>query len=50
MLWGKGHKRSDGTREWPPMDDSCIIDRALIKGYNVVYDTVGDAPTGCSVS
>ena len=46
MLWGKGHKRPDGTREWPPMDDSCIIDRALIEGYNVVYDTVGDAPDG----
>ena len=46
MLWGKGQKRPDGTREWPPMDDSCIIDRVLIKGYNVVYDTVGDAPDG----
>ena len=47
MLWGKPQKQPDGTNKWGAVgDNNCFIDRALIAGYNIVYDTVGDAPDG----
>ena len=47
MLWGKPQKQPDGTKKWGGVgDNNCFVDRALMAGYNVVFNTIGDAPDG----